>query len=174
LGVTLAEASKRVVLIDSDLRKPRQARIFGQHDGHNPGLSRYLSSNLEAAEIVKSTEIPNLYLITSGPMPANPIELLTSEKMDLLIAYLKRNYDFVLFDTPPLLAVSDALAMGPLADAIILIARGGQTPIPALKQAKQKMDAHRLKCLGVILNGVDLVEQDGYYAKQYYSYSKGG
>jgi Mrp family chromosome partitioning ATPase len=77
-----------------------------------------------------------------------------------------------LFDAPPLLAVSDALAMGPMADAIALIARAGQTPMQALKQAKQKLDAHKLKCLGVILNGVDLLEQDGYYAKQYYSYSR--
>jgi Mrp family chromosome partitioning ATPase len=88
------------------------------------------------------------------------------------IAFLKKKFDYVLFDTPPLLAVSDALAMGPMADAIILIVRGGLTPIPALKQAKQKLDAHKLKCLGVVLNGVDLLEQDGYYAKQYYHYSK--
>jgi capsular exopolysaccharide synthesis family protein len=172
MGITLAEAGKRVVIIDSDLRKPRQARIFGIISGNGPGLSRYLSSHIEPADIVKPTEIPNLQLITSGPLPANPIELLTSEKMDALIAYLKRSFDFVLFDTPPLLAVSDALAMGPMADAIILVARGGQTPIPALKQAKQKLDTHKLKCLGVILNGVDLVEQDGYYARQYYHYSK--
>jgi Mrp family chromosome partitioning ATPase len=63
--------------------------------------------------------------------------------------------------------------MGPMADAIILVARGGQTPIQAIKQAKQKLDSHKLKCLGVILNGVDLVEQDGYYAREYYHYSKG-
>jgi len=172
MGITLAEAGKRVVIVDSDLRKPKQARIFGVNSGNGPGLSRYLSSHIEPADIVKPTEIPNLQLITSGPLPANPIELLTSEKMDALISYLKRSFDFVLFDTPPLLAVSDALAMGPMADAIILVARGGQTPIPALKQAKQKLDAHKLKCLGVILNGVDLVEQDGYYARQYYHYSK--
>ncbi len=172
LGITLAEGNKRVVIVDSDLRKPKQARIFGISGGNGPGLSRYLSSNIEPAEIVIPTEIPNLQLITSGPLPANPIELLTSEKMDALIAYLKRSFDFVLLDTPPLLAVSDALAMGPMADAIILVARGGQTPIQAMKQAKQKLDAHKLKCLGVILNGVDLVEQDGYYARQYYNYSK--
>jgi capsular exopolysaccharide synthesis family protein len=118
------------------------------------------------------TDVPNLQLITSGPLPANPIEILTSEKMDNLVAFLKKNFDFVLFDTPPLLAVSDALAMGPIADAIIMIARGRHTPIQALKQAKQKLDAHKLKCLGVIINGVDLVDQDGYYARQYYHYSK--
>jgi capsular exopolysaccharide synthesis family protein len=172
MGITLAEAGKRVVIIDSDLRKPKQARIFGIISGNGPGLSRYLSSPIEPADIVKTTKISNLQLITSGPLPANPIEILTSEKMDALIAYLKRSFDFVLFDTPPLLAVSDALAMGPMADAIILVVRGGQTPIPALKQAKQKLDTHKLKCLGVILNGVDLVEQDGYYSRQYYNYSK--
>jgi succinoglycan biosynthesis transport protein ExoP len=172
LGITLAEASRRVVIVDSDLRKPKQARIFGIGNSPGPGLSDYLSSNIEAAEIIKPTEIANLHLITSGPLPADPIERLTSEKMDLLVASLKRSFDFVLFDTPPLLAVSDALAMGPMADAIILVARGGQTPIPAIKQAKQRLESHKLKCLGVILNGVDLVEQDGYYAKQYYQYSR--
>lgn len=172
IGITLAEANKRVVIVDSDLRKPKQARIFGANSQSGPGLSRYLSSHIEPGEIVKPTHVPNLQLITSGPLPANPIELLTSEKMDSLVAFLKRSFDFVLFDTPPLLAVSDALAMGPMADAIILVARGGQTPIQAMKNAKQKLDAHKLKCLGVILNGVDLLEQDGYYARQYYHYSK--
>ena len=113
LGITLAEASKRVVIVDSDLRKPKQARIFGISSGNGPGLSRYLSSHIEPDEIVKPTEIANLYLITSGPLPANPIELLTSEKMDALIAFLKRSFDFVLLDTPPLLAVSDAAGYGP-------------------------------------------------------------
>jgi len=85
---------------------------------------------------------------------------------------LKRNFDYVLFDTPPILAVSDAIAMSPMVDTIILICRGGQTPIPAMKQAKQKLDAHNLNCLGVIINGVNLIEQDGYYARQYYHYSQ--
>jgi capsular exopolysaccharide synthesis family protein len=116
------------------------------------------------------THIPNLCLISSGPRPANPIELLSSEKMGKLITFLKQSFDYILFDTPPILAVSDALAMGSLADAIILICRGGNTPMQAMKQAKQKLDAHDLKCLGVILNGVNLIEQDNYYARQYYHY----
>jgi succinoglycan biosynthesis transport protein ExoP len=170
LGIMLAEVSRRVVIVDSDLRKPKLARIFGA--GAGPGISRYLSSNMDPADLAKPTGIPNLDLIVSGPMPANPIEILTSDRMDGLVTFLKRNYDFTLFDTPPVLAVSDALAMGPMIDAIILIARGGQTPIQAMSQAKLKLDAHKLKCLGVILNGIDIVAQDGYYAKQYYHYSK--
>jgi tyrosine-protein kinase Etk/Wzc len=88
------------------------------------------------------------------------------------MASLKRRYDYILLDAPPILAVSDALALGPMGDGLILVARAGETPLPALKQAKQRLDAHKLKCLGVILNGVDLIEQDGYYSKQYYHYYK--
>jgi succinoglycan biosynthesis transport protein ExoP len=172
LGITLAEGNRRVVIVDSDLRKPKQARMFSTTANSGPGLSRFLSSNMDPTDLAKPTDIPNLHIIASGPLPANPIELLTSERMDGLITFLKKSYDFVLFDAPPVLAVSDALAMGPMVDAIILIARGGQTPVQAMRQAKQKLDAHKLRCLGVILNGVDLVEQDGYYASQYYNYSK--
>ena len=171
LGITLAEANKRVVIVDSDLRKPKQGRIFGINSSGVDGLSRFLSALIDPADIIKPTEVPNLHLLPCGHLPANPIEILTSERMDSLIAYLKKNYDFVLFDTPPILAVSDALAMGPMVDAIILVVRGGHTPIQAMKQAKQKLDMHKLRCLGVIINGVDLLEQDGYYARQYYNYT---
>jgi capsular exopolysaccharide synthesis family protein len=170
LGITLSQAAKRVVIVDADLRKPKQNRMFGISSGW--GLTHFVSSFIDAADLVRPTQFSNLFLITSGPIPASPIELLTSEKMDHLIAFLKRSFDYILFDTPPILAVSDALAMGPMIDGVILVARGGQTPLPALKQARQKIDAHKIKCLGVILNGVNLVEQDGYYAKQYYQYSK--
>jgi succinoglycan biosynthesis transport protein ExoP len=170
LGVTLSQSSKRVVIVDTDLRKPKQSRIFGFNSGW--GLTHFVSSYIEAADIVRPTQFPNLFLISSGPIPANPIELLTSERMDALMAFLKRSFDYILLDAPPLLAVSDALAMGPMIDGVILVTRGGQTPLPALKQAKQKLDDHKLKCLGVILNGVNLIEQDGYYARQYYHYSK--
>ncbi|NLH77937.1 MAG: polysaccharide biosynthesis tyrosine autokinase [Acidobacteria bacterium] len=172
LAISFAESGKQVAVVDADLRKPKQARLFGMLGSGTPGLSQYLSSEIDPAEIVQPTGIPNLSIIKSGPLPANPIELLSSEKMDRLVAYLKRGFDFAMFDTPPLLAVSDALAMGPMADAIILVVRGSQTPIPALRQARAKLDAHKLKCLGVILNEVDLIEQDGYYARQYYSYTK--
>jgi len=172
LGITFAEAGKNVVIVDSDLRKPKQAKLFGVLSVSGPGLSQYLVSDIDPKDIIQPTMIPNLSIIPSGPPPANPIELLSSEKMDRLVAFLKRNYDFVMFDTPPILAVSDTLALGPMADTIILVVRGGATPIQALKQAKIKFDAHKLKCLGVVLNGVDMIEEDGYYSRQYYHYTK--
>jgi len=173
LGITLAKAGKHVVIVDADLRKPMQARIFGVHSGSGLALSQFLSSQIDTSDIVQPTGIENLGIITCGPVAGNPVELLTSDKMDTLVAKLRRDFDFVLFDSPPLLAVSDTLAMGPMADVIILVVRGDQTPIPALKQAKMKLDTHKLKCLGVILNDVDMIDQDGFYAKQYYHYSKG-
>ncbi len=168
LAVTLAQANKKVIVIDSDLRRPKQHRIFDIENG--AGLSTFLSSAMSYLSVVRPTRFPNLSIITSGPRIENPIELLNSDRMDDLIAILKQNYDHILLDAPPLLAVSDALALGPVVDGIILVARGGRTPINALKQAKQKLDAHKLKSLGVVLNGVDIIEQDGYYAKQYYKY----
>lgn len=170
VGITLATGNMRVVIVDADLRKPKQRDIFNY--GKGPGLTRFLSSCEEPTDIAKPTQVPNLYLVQSGPLPPDPLELLTSEKMDHLVVFLKSNFEYILIDTPPILAVSDAIALGPLSDGIILVARGGRTPIPALKQAKQKLDAHRLKCIGVILNGVDLIEQDGYYSRQYYHYYK--
>jgi succinoglycan biosynthesis transport protein ExoP len=168
LAITLAAAKMRVVVVDSDLRKPKQHRIFSEANG--PGLTRFLTSQIDPTDLVMTTRFPNLSLIICGPISANPIELLASEKMNNLSAYLKKNFDYILFDTPPILAVSDALCMAPMVDGIILIARGGRTPRQAMKQTEQKLRAHNLKCLGVILNDVDLIEQDGHYARQYYHY----
>ncbi len=170
LGVTLAAAQLKIVIVDTDLRKPKQHRIFNQDGG--PGLTRFLSSEIDPADLAVPTQIPNLSFISSGPHPSNPIELLSSTKMIELLVFLKRSYDYVLFDTPPILAVSDALALGSLVDAIILVCRGGQTPLAAMRQAKNKFEAHRLECMGVIINGVNLVEQDGYYAREYSRYSR--
>jgi capsular exopolysaccharide synthesis family protein len=168
-GVTLAAADLKVVIVDSDLRKPKQHRIFNQDGG--PGLTRFLSSESDPADLAVPTQIPNLSFISSGPHPLNPIELLSSTKMIELLVFLKRSFDYVLFDTPPILAVSDALALGSLVDGIILVCRGGHTPLAAMRQAKNKFEAHHLACMGVIINGVNLVEQDGYYAREYSRYS---
>lgn len=173
LGIILSQANKQVVIVDADLRRPKQSSIFSLGPvSRESGLTSYLSSYIKETDVIQGTGFANLFVIPSGPIPRNPIELLTSERMDALIAALKRTFDFILLDSPPILAVSDTLALGPMVDAVILVARGGQTPIAALKQAKQKLDTHKIKCLGVVLNGVDLVEQDGYYSKQYYHYYK--
>ncbi len=171
LGLSLAQANKRVVIVDADMRRPKQRRIFDRKT-EGPGLSDYITSRVELQDLVVPTGHSNLFLIESGAQPEDPVEVLTSDKMNDLVTQLKRGFDYVLFDTPPLLAVADTIALGPLAEGMIIVVRAGQTPVPALKQAAQKLDLHKIQCLGVILNDVDLIEQDGYYAHQYYRYSR--
>ena len=165
LAVTLAQADKNVVLVDSDLRKPRQHRLFKIRNHY--GLSNYIVSDIEIKNLIKTTPIPNLFLINAGPIPPNPSELLGSDKMNNFIENLKHSFDYILFDTPPILGLSDALVLGPKTDGVILIVWGGKTSKDALKQAKVKLDQLNIRILGVILNNVSIKDQD-YYYKQYY------
>ena len=154
----------RVVIVDADLRKPSQNQIFNLNSGMS--LNQYLDPNNGGLKgLLTPTPFKNLCVIKSEPLSGSPIELLTSERMKNLVMSLRNLFEYILFDTPPILAVSDALAIGSMADGVILIVRGEQTPIQAMKQAKQKLDAHKLNSLGVIL-----IEQYGYYAKEYYHY----
>jgi capsular exopolysaccharide synthesis family protein len=168
LAVTFAQAGKKVLLIDADLRKPKQHRIF--QIKNLTGLTNYLSSQADLKDLEKATQIPNLYLINAGPLPPNPVELLGSERMGSLIDGMKQRFDYILFDSPPLLPVSDAVVLGPKIDGMILVIRGGKTTREALKRAKEKLDMHQIKCAGVIINSISLKENDYYYMKHYYHY----
>jgi len=165
LAITLAQADKNVVIVDSDLRKPKQHRLFKIKNLY--GLTNYLVSDVEIKNLIKTTPVPNLFLINAGPVPPNPSELLGSDKMTTFIDNLKHSFDYILFDSPPILALSDALVLGPKTDGVILIVWGGKTSREALKQAKDKLDQLNIKTLGVVLNNVSLKDQD-YYYKQYY------
>jgi len=168
LAVTLAQANKRVLIIDTDIRRPRQHRIFKIKNLN--GLTNYLTGDLEIKSLIKPTQIPNLFLINAGPVPPNPAELLGSEKMHHFIEDLKQTFDYILFDSPPVLAVSDALVLGSKTDAIILVVWGGKTNREALKRAKEKLDLMKIKCVGVIINRLDLKQHDYYYKHYYYQY----
>lgn len=165
LAVTLAQADKNVVIVDADLRKPKQHRLFKIKNLY--GLTNYLASDVDIKNLIKTTLVPNLFLINAGPLPPNPSELLGSDKMTYFIENLKHSFDYIFFDSPPILALSDALVLGPKTDGVILIVWGGKTSREALKQAKDKLDQLNIKILGVVLNNVSLKDQD-YYYKQYY------
>ncbi|HOI44087.1 MAG TPA: polysaccharide biosynthesis tyrosine autokinase [Candidatus Aminicenantes bacterium] len=163
LAVSFAQADKQVLVIDADLRKPRLHAIFNI-DNLN-GLTDYLNGNIEIDESIKRIQkIPNLFLLNAGSVPPNPLELLGSEKMTYLVEYFKQFFDYILFDTPPLLPFSDAIILGQKIDGVILVAWGNKTPREALQQAKDKLDAHEIKCVGVILNSVNIKEHGSYYA----------
>jgi succinoglycan biosynthesis transport protein ExoP len=168
LAVALAQAGKSVVIIDADLRKPRLHKIF-QVKNLN-GLTKYLTASLPPADLLRATPIPKLSLINAGPVPPNPVELLGSEKMANLIDLLREPFDFILVDTPPVLAVSDAMVLGPRLNGAILVVRGGKTPREALKQAREKLDAHKIKGIGVIINYVKMRDFGYYYTDSYYEH----
>jgi succinoglycan biosynthesis transport protein ExoP len=169
LAITLAQTGKRVLIVDADLRKPRLHKVFGVKNLN--GLTKYLTADMALEGLLHATPIPTLFLINSGPVPPNPLELLGSEKAATLIARLKEEFDFILVDTPPVLAVSDALALGTRLEGAILVVRGGRTPREALKLTQEKMASHQIRNLGVIVNDVQMHDFDEYHVSSYYKHS---
>lgn len=166
LAVTLAQMDKKVLLVDADLRKPKLHRIFNKKNLN--GLTNFLTSDIRIKELIKPTEIDNLYLINSGPIPPNPAELLNSDKMSNFIEILKQSFDYLLLDTPPILAVSDALVLSTKVDGMILIVWGEKTSREALIRAKEKLDMANVKTLGAIINNLKIRKHDYYYKLDYY------
>jgi succinoglycan biosynthesis transport protein ExoP len=168
LGIALAQAGKKVVIIDADLRKPRLHNIFNVKNSN--GLTKYLKEDLSPQDVLQATAISTLFLINAGPEPPNPVEMLGSERMTNLFAKLKETFDFILVDTPPMLGISDAIVLGPCLDGVVLVVRAGKTPRRALKQAQERLDAHKIKGMGIIINHVQLPNFDYYYTDSYYKY----
>ncbi len=151
LAVVFAESGLRVVLVDSDLRRPVQHRVFGVSNLH--GLSDgILESNPGVLEHVQPTDVENLFVLTSGDIPPNPSELLGSERMAEVIEDLKRNYDLVIFDSPPALVVTDATVLGARVDGVLLVTDSGQTHRRAVERATDDLRRSRANLLGVVLN----------------------
>jgi succinoglycan biosynthesis transport protein ExoP len=162
LAVTLAQSGKTVVVVDADLRRPRQHRLFKVKNTF--GLTTYLTDSVQIKDVVKSTEIPNLFLINAGPIPPNPAELLGSDKMARFIRMMSEESDYVLFDLPPMIEISDALVLGAKVDGVVLVVWGDRTSREALKKAREKLDLLKVRTLGVIINNVDVP----HYGYQYY------
>lgn len=153
LAVALAQAGRRVVLIDADLRRPTQHRIFGLIN--NVGVTNTLVGDVKAAaEFLQPTLVPNLFVLTSGPLPPNPSEMLASRRMQELLQTLKSSCDVVVVDSPPVTAVSDAAVVASTADGVLLVVRAGKTRGDAVKHAVLALQQVRANILGVAFNGV--------------------
>lgn len=165
LAVSLAQMEKKVLLVDADLRRPKQHRIFNlkNHDG----LSNYLAMGLELKKLIKTTLVPSLYFINSGPIPPNPAELLGSDRMRELLEKLRGSFDFILIDTPPVLSVTDSRVLGKMVDGLILVVQADRTPKEALRQTRDIIDLLQLKSFGVVINALNL-DNRGYYNRYYY------
>ncbi len=169
LAITVAQSGQRVLLIDADLRNPRLNRVFKVK--REPGLSDVLigRASLEDA-VYEVSDVPNLYLLPCGPIPPNPAELLSSQSLQNLLETLKQEYDLVVFDSDPLLPVSDSVELGKLVDGVVLVVRAGVTERDFLEEVKRIIETARLRVLGVVLNAVDLARHYGYYRYRYYRY----
>lgn len=162
LAVSVAQQGKRVLLIDADLRRPSTQK--GLEFSGKEGLSLLLSGEQATLGLIQIEGLPNLSILSAGPVPSNPSELLSSARMGKLIAELRTQFDLILIDTPPVLPVVDALILSELADSTLLVARHGVTPQGSLKRAFQILTSRTPRSsIGIVLNGVTM-SSDAYHS----------
>jgi succinoglycan biosynthesis transport protein ExoP len=175
LAVTLAQLGDKTLLVDADLRKPGINRALSLVDGKHAGLSSYLAgvSSLDLIT-VPHPAITNLEAIPTGPIPPNPADLLSSRRLTELISELRTRYKFVVIDSPPIMAATDAVILSVLVDGVLMVVRSGETPKEAFTRTRDLLVGVKCHMLGVVLNAVDASSPDYYYSYRYYPYSYGG
>ncbi|HRH41183.1 MAG TPA: polysaccharide biosynthesis tyrosine autokinase [Pyrinomonadaceae bacterium] len=173
-AITLAQAGADVVIIDCDLRRPRLHSHFGMEN--TTGLTNYLSGDKNTDELLRPyPTFPKLKVITSGPIPPNPAELLSSTEMKELLRDLKGKFNHIVVDSPPAISFADAAILSTVVDGVILVAMSGKSSIQLIKRFKQRLNTIGTRIYGVVLNGIkpDSLEY-GYYGYGYgYNYGYG-
>lgn len=165
LAVSIAQSGKSILIIDADLRNPTQHKLFGLNNGE--GLSVLLVQDQDAHTYIKQTEVPGVHILTGGPIPPNPAELVGSQRMKRLIHELSEQFDVVLIDTPPIIAVTDAAILAQEVDGVILVLASGEVNKEYAQRAKEQLDKVGAKILGAVLNKADMKTSEYYY---YYYY----
>ena len=166
LAIALAQDGNRVLVIDADLRKGCCHSRLGLQNRF--GLSDVLTHNPSLDGIIQKTSVDGLSVISRGSPHTNPSDLLGSNRMRAILTQLRQTYDFILLDTPPVIAVSDAAVLSSICDGILLVLHGQKTTTPSAHLALERLQAVRAPVLGVILNGVDLGNPDYEYYRHYY------
>ncbi|WP_062108607.1 CpsD/CapB family tyrosine-protein kinase [Bacillus niameyensis] len=161
LAVVFAQQGKKVLLVDADLRKPTVHYTFGMVN--TQGLTNLLTRQISLQEAVKTTDIETLNILTSGPIPPNPAELLSSKGMQTFLSAVKEEFDMIVFDTPPVLAVTDAQVLANQCDGTVLVVYSGKTEIESIQKTKDLLNAAKAKLLGVVLNNKKMDKTDYYY-----------
>jgi polysaccharide biosynthesis transport protein len=168
-AISLAQTGAKVLIIDSDMRRPRLHSIFNISNAE--GLSTLLSSELteqETLEVVQFDEAANLHLLPSGPVPPNPAELIGSEQMTNLLKTMQNNFTHVVVDSPPIASFTDGVLIASMVDGVILVVHSGRSSRQVVKRSRQLLQDIGAKILGVVLNNVNLRSQDNYYYYQSY------
>jgi capsular exopolysaccharide synthesis family protein len=162
LAIALAQAGYKTLLIDADFRRPSQHRLFGQV--RNVGLSNLILQDAGENDAIRQVDaVPNLWLLSSGPTPPNPSELLGSARMRELMSKLWQQFSYVIIDTPPVNAVTDASIIAASANATIVVVEQGRTTFPALKHTRELLDRVGANIVGAVLNKVRASSGSYYY-----------
>jgi capsular exopolysaccharide synthesis family protein len=170
LAITFANMGKKTLLIDADLRRPVLHHVFGLEK--SPGLTDYLTGmETDFNSLVNSSDVKNLYVCTSGLNPPNPSELLGSKKMSELIDSLENNWDIILLDSPPMVAVTDATIISREIDALILVVHSGKTDKHSFNRTINTLNAASAPLVGVVLNSVTSKNSYGSYSYHYQNYN---
>jgi len=167
LALTYAQSDRKVLLIDADMRKPTVHRTFGL--SNRIGLSAYLSRQCDLEPAIQASDVPNLSIMTSGNIPPNPSEMLNSKSMTRLIELLREQFDIILIDTPPILAVTDAQLLASRSDGVLLVINAGKVKKDIAAKAKDNLMRVNARLLGVVLNNVKRKDSEEYY---YYYYGE--
>ena len=170
LAITMAQAGDKVLLVDTDMRRPRIHKTFA-HD-NSKGLTNYLVGNAKLKSVIADTSVPNLAILPCGPIPPNPSELLVSHRMKELMEQVNEQFDRILFDSPPIAAVTDAVILANMADGVVQIIHNGKTNCNVVLAGKEKLLGAKAKILGIILNNVD-TSRENYYHYYYHHYYYG-
>src|SRR5215216_895254 len=168
-AISLAQTGASVVIIDADMRRPRLQSIFDMSG--QEGLSSILSSDISEADmlaVVRNDEASGISVLTSGPIPPNPAELLGSDQMRRLIATLQANYTHVVVDSPPVSSFTDGVLISTMVDGVLLVVHGGKSSRHIVRRSKQLLQDVGAKIFGVVLNNVNLQSHDYYYYQSYY------
>ncbi|WP_334223366.1 CpsD/CapB family tyrosine-protein kinase [Planococcus maritimus] len=164
MAIVFAESGKKVLLVDADMRKPTLHHTF--HLNNHMGLSNLLIGKGELEQSVRDSGIQGLELLTSGQIPHNPAELLDSPMLDRLIEKMKERYDLIIFDSPPILSVSDSKIMANKCDGTVLVVNTGKTEKQSAIKARDSLTTSKAYIVGVVMNNYKL-SKDHYYSYEY-------
>lgn len=166
LAICLAQLGKRVLLIDTDMRRPSVHRFFGL--SASAGVVNYLTGDRDWLSLMQNSGLPGLDCAVCGPVPPNPSEIISSSRMETLLREAMGKYDFVLCDSPPLLSVADGRILATMVEGAILVVKGGATPRELVRHAQLLASDVGARLIGVVLNGVNIHADDYYYSRYYY------
>jgi capsular exopolysaccharide synthesis family protein len=174
MGTVIACESKRVLVIDGDMRRPRVQKLF-ENTSQGPGLADLLSGDCkDLLQTIRHSHVPGLYYMPAGTIPDNPVALLKNGRIQEICEECKKSFDMVILDAPPFMGMADASILARNADGLIMVTRQGHTPVEVLRRAQDAINVGRVRLLGIVLNMVyrDSGEYDYYLSKYSYRYHR--